>query len=69
MDSIDSLEHTAWLTHEGWRLLAFAMASQVPEGFANLDARSHEYVRRNPCPFADLNPSLRERYGFLFIGL
>ena len=39
MDSIDSLEHTAWLTHEGWRLLAFAMASQVPEGFANLDAR------------------------------
>ncbi|HEN8713858.1 TPA: AGE family epimerase/isomerase [Pseudomonas putida] len=39
MDYIDSPEHNAWLTSEGQRLLSFAKASQVAEGFSNLDAR------------------------------
>ena len=29
--------HTAWLTQEGNRLLAFAKASKLPQGFGNLD--------------------------------
>lgn len=31
--------HQAWLQAEGMRLLAFAKASKVPQGFANLDAK------------------------------
>jgi len=39
MDHIDSPEHGEWLRAEGRRLLSFARASQVAEGFAALDAQ------------------------------
>ncbi|MGJ7548812.1 D-mannose isomerase [Pseudomonas alloputida] len=34
---LDSPVHAAWLMAEGQRLLAFAMASKLPDGFGNLD--------------------------------
>ena len=33
--------HHAWLAAEGQRLLAFAKASRLPDGFGNLDANGH----------------------------
>ncbi|NUU34991.1 AGE family epimerase/isomerase [Pseudomonas sp. C2B4] len=33
--------HQQWLAAEGLRLLAFAKASKLPEGFGNLDERGH----------------------------
>ncbi|MFK0311464.1 AGE family epimerase/isomerase [Pseudomonas sp. NPDC090233] len=39
MNDIDSPEHIAWLSAEGRRLLSFAQAAQVPDGFAGLDAQ------------------------------
>ena len=39
MNDIDSPEHIAWLSAEGRRLLSFAKAAQVPDGFAGLDAQ------------------------------
>ncbi|MFJ2981464.1 MULTISPECIES: AGE family epimerase/isomerase [unclassified Pseudomonas] len=38
MDYIDSPQHRQWLSAEGLRLLSFAKAAQVPDGFACLDA-------------------------------
>ncbi|AXQ46959.1 AGE family epimerase/isomerase [Pseudomonas vlassakiae] len=35
---LDSPVHAAWLMAEGQRLLAFAKASKLPDGFGNLDA-------------------------------
>ncbi|WDY57050.1 D-mannose isomerase [Pseudomonas sp. PSKL.D1] len=38
---LESTEHRGWLSAEGQRLLSFAKASQVPDGFGNLDAQGH----------------------------
>ena len=36
---LNSPAHQQWLAAEGLRLLAFAKASKLPEGFGNLDEK------------------------------
>lgn len=40
--------HHAWLAAEGQRLLAFAKASRLPDGFGNLDDQGR--LRPMPAP-------------------
>lgn len=60
MDYIDSPEHIAWLRAEGQRLLLFARAAKVPEGFANLDAQG----RLPPAAVAETMNTARMTHSF-----
>ncbi|MFJ4154645.1 AGE family epimerase/isomerase [Pseudomonas sp. NPDC089752] len=60
MNYIDSPEHIAWLSAEGRRLLSFAKAAQVPDGFAGLDVQG----ALPPSPVADTLITARMTHSF-----